>query len=100
MGIQDLACTLEGPELMQRVQDWRALATRATGRSFEGNTVIATYPRDAELIAELRRLIEAEKDCCSFMQFSVEEISEAVTVRLRVPEEMKHLLGLMVGIAT
>jgi len=100
MEIHDLSCTLSGPELIQRIQEWRRVAARAKSRTLESNAVVSTYPPDPALLSELRRLIEAEKECCSFMEFQINETSEDVIVHLRVPEEMKHVLALMVGLTT
>lgn len=97
---RDLSCSLEGPELLARIQDWKKLAARARTRSLEGNGVVSVYPKDSALLAELNRLIEAEKECCSFMEFRVQEGPEEIVVRLEVPKEMAHMLELMVGIAT
>ena len=41
------------------------------------------------LLKALRRLIEAERECCSFMDFTIEESSDEVRVRRRVPQEMQ-----------
>ncbi|MFN2524847.1 MAG: hypothetical protein ABR505_01060 [Actinomycetota bacterium] len=94
------ACTLAGPELLQRIQEWRKVAARAKSRTMTGNVVMSAYPRDPGLVAELHRLAEAEKECCPFMEFQIDEGPEEVLVRLDVPEGMQHLLGLIVGLAT
>ena len=80
MGTEGLSCTLGGPELVQRIDEWRQVAARATSRTLTGNTVVSVYPRDPALLGELRRLIEAEKDCCSFMHFEIDERSDDVVV--------------------
>jgi hypothetical protein len=94
------ACTLEGPELMARIQSWQRVVNRATSRRIEGSRLIATYPLDARLLEELRDLIAAERTCCSFLEFTVEEGPDGVVTELRLPEEMPApmkslILGLM-----
>ena len=100
MDSQGLSCTLAGPELLERIQDWRKVAARAKSRSLKDNAVVSVYPRDPALLGELRRLIDAEKDCCSFMEFRIEETADEAVVHLHVPEEMQHVLGMMIGLAT
>lgn len=80
------ACTLEGPELVARVQAWQQVASRATSRRVEATRIVATYPNDAQLLQQLRELIDAEAACCSFLEFSVEEGADAVVTELRLPE--------------
>jgi hypothetical protein len=97
--IENLACTLSGPALVQRIQDWRKVASHATARSLRDTTIVSVYPRDNEVINELRRLIDAEAECCSFMEFRLSEVDDEVVVDLRVPEEMSHVLPLLLGVA-
>jgi hypothetical protein len=83
-----LACTLEGSELLARIEAWQRIVSRATERRVEGGRAIATYPNDAQLRQELRELIEAEATCCSFLEFNVEERPDRIVTELRLPEEM------------
>src|SRR5688572_1706045 len=99
MELEGLACTLSGPELVQRIHEWREIASRALSRTVEGNSVVTIYPLEDELRRELDRLIEAEKDCCSFMTFEVAEGKNELVVKLSVPNEMRHVLALMLEMA-
>jgi hypothetical protein len=100
MIIEGLACTLTRAELADRIVEWRAVTGRATSRTMEGNTLVATYPPDPALVSELRRLIDAEKGCCSFMEARVEGSPAEVVVHLEVPRQMEHLLNLIAGPTT
>ncbi len=92
----ELSCTLTGPELAARVEEWRRVTAQAKTRTLEGTRAVSVYPNDPDLLDQLRRLIDAEKDCCSFMEFRIEESHDEVVVHLEVPEEMKEVLGAMV----
>ena len=100
METNEIACTLPGPELVERIHDWRRVTSRALRRTIDETSVTSVYPNDPALVAELRRLIDAEKDCCSFLDFSVEESADHLAVELRVPDGMQHVLALMMGMAT
>lgn len=100
MDVQHLSCTLQGPELLQRLREWEQVTSRAKTRVLEENALVAVYPRDRALLDELRRLVEAEKDCCSFLDFRIEERVEDAVVRLEVPEGMHDLLPMMMGLAS
>lgn len=91
-------CTLEGPALIERIIEWRQVASRATGRRVETGRIVSTYPSDPELIERLRALIAAEAECCSFMEFDVVEEGDEVTVELRVPDGMSDVLVAMMGL--
>ncbi|MBW3589415.1 MAG: hypothetical protein KY429_08340 [Actinobacteria bacterium] len=94
------ACSLPGPELMVRIQQWSQVVQRATSREIRGGRIISTYPRDPALVEELGRLIAAEADCCSFMKFEVTELADKVLVEVEVPEEMNFVLAAMFGMVT
>jgi hypothetical protein len=85
---QALACTLEGAELLGRIQAWQEVVRRATNRRVVGSRLIATYPDDPQLLQQLRELVNAEATCCPFLDFSVEERPDLIVTELRLPEEM------------
>jgi hypothetical protein len=85
---ETIACTLEGKELEERVRDWSEVAARARDRKIEPGRIVSIYPRDADLRMRLEQLIVAEADCCTFLEFSIQEGPDTMTVELRLPEEM------------
>ena len=85
---QPLACSLDDAELLDRIEAWREVVQRATSRAVEGDRVVAVYPNDAQLLGRLRELIAAEAECCSFLRFNLEETSDAILTKLRLPEEL------------
>ena len=99
METQNLSCSLGEGELLQRLREWKDVTSRAHGRVLENNVLIARYPRDPALLGELQRLIDAEKQCCSFLEFRVQENEEDIVVRLEVPEGMHEVLSSMTGLS-
>jgi MerR family copper efflux transcriptional regulator len=97
---ETLACSLSGPELVERIREWGQVASHATSRHVEKGRIVSTYPLDQQLLQRLRRLIAAEAECCPFMQFNVEEGPDKVEVELRVPEDMSEALAVMLGLVT
>lgn len=93
-----IACSLSGPELIERVKEWREVASRAISREVHGGRIVATYPADQQLVQQLRGLIAAEAECCSFMRFEVDEGPDQVVVELQVPEDMSEVLATMLGL--
>jgi hypothetical protein len=85
---QVLMCSLEGDQLARRVRAWQEVASRATARHVKDDRVTATYPNDAQLLVELRELIDAEAECCPFLDFRIEERPDRILTELRFPEDM------------
>ena len=85
---QPFTCSLESPELLDRIDAWQDVVTRATSRGIEDGRVVAEYPKDAQLLGRLRELVAAEAECCSFLRFDVEETPDAIVTELRLPEGM------------
>ncbi|MGH2556595.1 MAG: hypothetical protein ACRDHO_12880 [Actinomycetota bacterium] len=95
---EPFACTLSGPELIERIREWTDVASHATSREVHESRVVSTYPADRQLLARLRNLIAAEAECCPFMEFHVEEQPTHVVVELRVPSDMGRALAVMLGL--
>jgi hypothetical protein len=85
---QALMCTLEGDQLLGRIQAWQEVVNRATSRRAEDGRLTATYPNDPQLLQELRDLIDAEAECCPFLDFRLEERPDRIVTELRLPQEM------------
>jgi hypothetical protein len=85
---QEFACSLEGSELLARIQRWQEVTKRATSRRIEDNRILATYPNDTQLLRQLRELMDAEAACCSFLEFSLDEKSDRIVTELRFPDDM------------
>lgn len=97
---QALACSLSGPELVERITEWAQVASQATRRHVEKGRIVSTYPQDDALLQELRRLIAAEANCCAFMRFTLAERPNEVEIELRVPEDMTDAVATVLGLAT
>ena len=99
-GKETLGCSLSGSELIERVTEWRHVASHALSRRVEKGRIVSTYPVDRRLLQQLRKLIAAEARCCDFMQFKVAESPDQIEVELRVPDDMSEELAVMLGLLT
>ena len=95
---QNVACSLSGPELHERIQEWANVASRARSRQVEGNRIVSLYPAEPELRARLEALVAAEAECCSFLHFDLQDQGDELRVELRVPEGRDEELALMLGL--
>src|SRR5919106_1609018 len=83
----DATCSLSPDALSERRGAWRSLTAQALDRRVEPGRVLSTYPKAPEIARSLARLVEAEKDCCPFLEFDVRESDSTIEVELRYPPE-------------
>jgi hypothetical protein len=95
------SCTLEGSELLARMHAWQEVASRAISRRVEPTRIIATYPNDGHLLERLRELIDAEADCCPFLEFTLHETPDSIVTELRfspaTPAPMRTAIAQLIG---
>jgi hypothetical protein len=81
-----IACSLSATDARTRIADWKHLLDRAavTRTPVEGGTRVALAPLDG-VREELGRLLAAERECCPFLDFELED-SEGV-LAVTIPAE-------------
>lgn len=80
-------CTLGLDALPARLGQWEEVARRALRHTRPRPGVsVADYPNEPELRARLEELIAAERSCCSFLDFTLDEHGDELRVTLRHPE--------------
>jgi hypothetical protein len=87
------ACSLSPTALSDRRGAWRSLMAQALHRRVEPGRVLGTYPNRPEIARSLAQLVEAEKDCCPFLEFDIREGDSTIEVELRYPPEFAGTLA-------
>jgi hypothetical protein len=87
------ACSLSPNALSERRGAWRSLMAQALHRRVEPGRVLGTYPSGPEIARSLAQLVEAEKDCCPFLEFEIRESDSTIEVELRYPPEFAATLA-------
>ena len=78
-----VACTLDGGAGAERLQRWRALSARgAPVVRRRADALVATYPAGPGVDEELRLLVLAERECCSFAQWEVHREDGSVVLTI------------------
>ncbi len=80
------ACSLDDQELAVRRAGWRALERRALVRTEarpDGRLLVFRGGEDTA--RALRALIEAERECCPFLDFRLDRAGDEVRVSLTYP---------------
>ena len=92
-----VACTLPPTALDERIRAWRELGSEALHRVREPGRVVSTYRNTPETARRLARLVDAERDCCSFLHFSRHEQDGVIVVELRYPLQFAPMLDAILG---
>ncbi|HEY1595818.1 MAG TPA: hypothetical protein VGF74_10520 [Thermoleophilaceae bacterium] len=78
-----IACSLSATDARTRKADWERLLRRAatTRTPVAGGTRIALAPLEG-VRAELERLVAAERECCPFLDFDVDDAGGVLVVTI------------------
>ena len=96
-----VACTLvaDGGDLATRLDQWRTVLGRATGREQTAAGVAVTFPHDVAGTGELAVLMAAEYACCSFASYHLTIDGAGVRMEVRTLPEARDALATMLGAA-
>lgn len=96
MGCADDACTLPADRVPDRVEEWHALTSLATGRTPIDGGVRLDFGPDAP-VADLAVLAQAEQGCCSFFSFALTVDGRGVGLEVRAPDTGAEILDALFG---
>jgi hypothetical protein len=85
-------CTLDSGEMVERVNAWRDVSSKAISRKVESTKIRSEYPPEPLLLQQLKDLIAAEAVCCSFLKFDLCEERDRTVVELEFPEDARALV--------
>ena len=95
---ETIACTLAPYDQKERVKEWQALCQDALIDEVRGDGVSTTLWRDGTGTAErLEQLIEAERGCCSFLDFELERENAIIRLKTTFPPGAEAVLDLVFG---
>lgn len=89
----ELSCALSPSEMLDRVVKWKALAAEALSRTSGPGSISSRYPRRDDIATRLEELIEAESDCCPFLEFTVKYEDDVIEAELRYPPEFEPMVA-------
>jgi hypothetical protein len=80
-----VACTLAPEALRERLDSIGRLTHRSLLRHrLEGQTLRLAYAKEAG--DEVRRIVDAERECCAFLRFTIEQAADAVILSIEAPD--------------
>jgi len=81
--METIACTLTRDDFTTRRDRWLALGDRALrSRDATSTGLRLTFMQTRAVEAELGKLVELERECCAFADWTVETNGDAVTLRV------------------
>jgi MerR family transcriptional regulator, copper efflux regulator len=87
---QTIACSLDGEQYRERTEQWQQiLQSGARSRVAGGVEVMLPGERASELVA----LIQAERTCCSFLDFTLRFVGSAVVLTLTAPDHAQQIVS-------
>ena len=93
-----IACTLNVNDGAERLARWAALSARnAPSLRREADAVVVAYPAGQGVREELEALAAAERECCSFAEWEVEQDADRVVLRVRSEPEGLEAIAVLFG---
>ncbi|THD42837.1 MAG: hypothetical protein E7774_14375 [Bradyrhizobium sp.] len=80
-----IACALDIGSF-QRRSDWIADLNRHALRMSVRDDLRLTLAYDPSAVHDVRRMVEAERICCAFLDFEVSERADVIAVTITAPE--------------
>lgn len=89
-----IACSLEAAAMARRLAEISVLARRhLVSERLDGSELRLRYAPEA--LPELRRVGDAERECCRFMSFDLRADAEGAELAIRAPEGAGALAPLL-----
>ena len=95
--MQPIACSLQSADIADRLRDWHIVLADASDRrrAADGAMRIEFGP-DVD-VAELARLVAAERLCCSFLSFAITVDHRGTALEVRAPDEAAGIVAELFG---
>ena len=93
-----LACTLSASDLTRRLGDIRAVGDEALVSSeAAGGEAVLRFRAGPGTLAELSRIVAAERECCAFLGLDLAQQPDAVVLTIRAPEGAEPVMHELVA---
>jgi len=91
--VEPIACTLGAGDEKTRRGEWRELRREGLISETREALVLTTVWTGDGVPERLKALVEAEKQCCPFLDFELEELADTVRLRTVFPEGAEMMLA-------
>jgi len=87
-----IACTLPGPDMGGRLQEWTDVLGRVATREPTDDGMRLSFPPDPALVASVAELATKEAECCAFFTFTLTIDAEGAALDVAAPPEGREVL--------
>lgn len=95
---EPIACTLEPSDQTARIEEWRQLRRDALiEEAREGGVSTTRWERRPGVAQRLEQLVEAERACCSFLDFDLQHHGSTIRLETTFPPGGEAVLDLAFG---
>jgi hypothetical protein len=93
-----LACSLSGADQALRLTEMASLSERVAGvEHTDGRRATLRFRADAETRTRLREIVEAERECCAFLDLSLSDRGPELRLSIVGPEGAEPTIAEIVG---
>ena len=75
-----IACSLDGDQARRRWHEWNALLNRRLSVDRSPERLTVSFPTGDDLMVELSALVAAERQCCGFVAWELENRGNEVVL--------------------
>jgi hypothetical protein len=92
------ACSLSAEDQSKRLLEMASLSDRVLGvESSDAGGAVLRFRADAETRTRLEQIVEAEGECCPFLDLSLSDLGSEVTLSIGGPEGAEPVIHEIVG---
>lgn len=82
-----IACSLSGPDLRERLSEIRDVGRAGLiGVRREGGNRVLHFRPSPEISSRLERIVEAEAQCCAFLELTIDEAPDSIDLMVGGPD--------------
>ncbi|MCA1737000.1 MAG: hypothetical protein LC739_13150 [Actinobacteria bacterium] len=78
-----IACSLDGDAARRRWAEWKDLMSQRTGADWSSRSLAVRFQPDEDLAATLTPLVAAERECCGFVEWDLEDRGSELVLNIR-----------------
>ncbi len=91
-----VACTLDGSQLPDRLEQWQEVLSKVVERIPVSGGLRLTFAADVSTV-EVARLTAAEQECCRFFAFTITVDERRTALEVRAPEDAQSIVAALFG---
>jgi MerR family copper efflux transcriptional regulator len=91
-----IACTLDGPLMPGRLDDWRELLAFASGREAIERGIRLTFAPQVS-VRSLADLVASEQECCRFFAFAITVDGRGIGLEVLAPADAQPIVRALFG---